>query len=61
MLTTSLQVVDFGYYDKQLKHWFDLFPRDQFLILKSEDFFKNPRATLNSTQDFIGTKHQTSV
>lgn len=48
------KVVDFGYYDKQLKHWFDLFPREQFLILKSEDFFKNPRATLNSTQDFIG-------
>jgi len=34
--------ITWGLYADQLKHWLSRFDRDQFLILRSEDFFKNP-------------------
>ncbi len=30
-------------YVEQMRVWFDYFPREQFLILKSEDYFANPQ------------------
>lgn len=42
-----------GIYVDQLKVWMDLFPREQFLILKSEDFYADPAASLAQTLEFM--------
>lgn len=42
-----------GTYIQQLPAWMDLFPKEQFLILKSEDLFANPRAIVEQTLDFL--------
>jgi len=42
-----------GAYIKQLKHWMEYFQRDQFLILGSEDFFNDPRASIKSILSFL--------
>jgi hypothetical protein len=49
---------DYGYlvrgiYVNQLKPWLDLFPREQMLILSSEDFFCNPATTVNQVFEFL--------
>ena len=41
-------------YVDQLKRWFDCFPRDRFLIIKSEDFYAEPLRILHQTQAFLG-------
>ena len=43
-----------GRYIEQLKAWMELFPREQFLILNSEEFYANPSATLSQTLTFLG-------
>ena len=43
-----------GKYYEQLAWWFEYFPRDQFCIIKSEDFFINPKETLKQIYDFLG-------
>lgn len=40
-------------YVEQLEQWMSIFPREQFLILKSEDLFKNPAATMNEVFEFL--------
>jgi hypothetical protein len=42
-----------GIYVEQLKRWMEWFPRERFLILKSEDFFSNPAQTLSEVLDFL--------
>lgn len=42
-----------GRYAEQLQRWFDHFPRERLLILKSEDFFHNPEAGVQRTLDFL--------
>lgn len=42
-----------GIYVDQLLHWFKIFPREQLLILKSEDLYQNPSATVNQVLDFL--------
>jgi hypothetical protein len=37
----------------QLQVWMSLFPREQFLILKSEDFYANPAAVLKEVYTFL--------
>ncbi len=37
-----------------LKRWFEYFPREQFLIIKSEDFFENPEKIIQETYQFLG-------
>jgi hypothetical protein len=41
-------------YIEQLPAWMDLFPREQFLILRSEDLYADPKATVKQTLDFLG-------
>ncbi|MCC3438022.1 MAG: sulfotransferase [Microcoleus sp. PH2017_40_RAT_O_B] len=36
-----------------LKQWMNLFPREQFLILQSEEFYANPAATLSQVFNFL--------
>lgn len=43
-----------GIYVDQLKVWFKLFPKNQVLIIKSEDFFTKTVSTLDSVYDFLG-------
>jgi hypothetical protein len=40
-------------YVDQLMSWSKLFPREQMLVLKSEDFFENPLETLKTAQRFL--------
>ncbi|MCW3992275.1 MAG: sulfotransferase domain-containing protein [Candidatus Bathyarchaeota archaeon] len=42
-----------GVYVDQLRRWMGLFPREQLLILKSEDFLADPQAELNRVTDFL--------
>jgi len=43
-----------GKYFEQLSAWFEIFPREQFCILKSEDFFEHPKEELKKVYDFLG-------
>lgn len=43
-----------GIYVDQLKTWFDAFPRQQMLVLRSEDFFADTAVTVRQVTDFIG-------
>jgi hypothetical protein len=44
---------DRGCYAEQLKRWFVYFKREQFLILKSEDFFDNPKKVTMQVCEFL--------
>ncbi|MHA2338401.1 MAG: sulfotransferase domain-containing protein [Candidatus Hodarchaeales archaeon] len=42
-----------GIYLNQIKNWMKVFPKEQILIIRSEDFYKNPRKILNLVCSFI--------
>lgn len=42
-----------GRYAEQLERWFALFPREQFLILKSEDLFLNAEEVTRQVYEFL--------
>ncbi len=42
-----------GIYVEKLKHWMNVFPRKQFLIIKSEDFFQNPSKNYTEILSFL--------
>jgi hypothetical protein len=42
-----------GIYVDQLRHWTKFFPREQMLVLKSENFFKSPQDVLKLALDFL--------
>src|SRR6266851_5277975 len=42
-----------GIYADQLEAWFKYFPREQMLILRSEDFFADPAPVCAQTLDFL--------
>jgi hypothetical protein len=48
-----------GIYVDQLKTWMSVFPREQFLILKSEEFYADPAATFNQVLAFLGLPETT--
>jgi len=43
-----------GIYADQLEEWFKHFPKNQMLIIKSEDFFTNTPRILSQVYDFLG-------
>lgn len=43
-----------GLYAERLKSWFDHYPKDQILILKSEDLYTDPRSVVDQTFRFLG-------
>jgi sulfotransferase family protein len=43
-----------GVYVDRLLRWSQFFPREQMLVLKSEDFFESPQETLKRAFDFLG-------
>ncbi len=42
-----------GIYIEQLQNWMSIFPKEQFLILKSEDLFSHPQETMNKVFQFL--------
>lgn len=42
-----------GLYVEQLKNWHQYFPKEQFLIIKSEVFYKDPEMVLNKVLKFL--------
>ncbi|GBC70058.1 hypothetical protein HRbin01_01766 [archaeon HR01] len=45
-----------GIYIKSLSRWFQFFPREQFLILKSENLFENPNNLMQRVFDFLNIR-----
>ncbi|MCC3425194.1 MAG: Wzt carbohydrate-binding domain-containing protein [Microcoleus sp. PH2017_01_SCD_O_A] len=45
-----------GIYVEQIKNWLDYFPREQLLIIKSEDFQKNPGDVFSEVLEFLDVK-----
>jgi hypothetical protein len=43
-----------GRYAEQLRRWFDHFPRDQFLVIRSEDLFDDPVRSFATIVEFLG-------
>ena len=43
-----------GQYAEQLERWFEHFPREQFLIMASEYFYKEPAAAMRRVYEHIG-------
>ncbi len=43
-----------GIYSDQLKRWLEHFPKEQILLLQSEDFFNNPEDNFLQTLHFLG-------
>lgn len=43
-----------GIYIDQLQNWMNYFPREQMLILKSEDLYSNPEEVVQQTLEFLG-------
>jgi hypothetical protein len=43
-----------GIYVEQLRTWMALFPREQFLILKSEEFYADPAGSVAQVLAFLG-------
>lgn len=46
-----------GIYVDQIKRWEHYFPKEQIMIIKSEDLFENPKKILNEVFQFIGVKN----
>jgi len=46
-----------GRYIDQILIWMKFFPKDQFLILRSEDLYSNPAAVLEGTFAFLHVPH----
>ncbi len=42
-----------GKYYEHLKNWMSIFPKKQLLIIKSEDFFYDPKNIFKHVQDFL--------
>jgi len=45
--------LDRSIYVDKIKHWMKIFPKNQFLILQSEPFFKNPDETYQKVLEFL--------
>jgi len=46
-----------GIYAYQLENWFKIFPREKFLIMKTEDLKKDPQKIVNKIYDFVDLPH----
>ncbi len=48
--------VDQGRYARGLHRWMDVYPSNQILVLRSEDFYADPAAVYQQTLDFLGLR-----
>jgi len=49
----SFSYLHSGKYYEHLKNWMEIFPKKQFLIIKSEDFYDHPKNIFKRVQDFL--------
>jgi len=57
--TSKYAIVQKGMYAKCLQQWFRYFPREQFLIIKSEDYLADPWSIIYECFEFVGLpKHE---
>ena len=47
---------DRGVYAPQLRRWLELFPREQLLVLRSEDFYSDPQQVFDEIVRFLGLR-----
>ena len=50
-----------GRYAEQLERWYAVYPRDRVLVLRFEDFVRDPLAGLNQVLAFLGLSPMTSL
>lgn len=43
-----------GLYADQLEHWYRCFPREQVMVIQSEQFYRDTRATVLAVTEFLG-------
>ena len=53
--------VERGFYGEQVERLLSLFPREQLLILRSDDLRHDPAATLDRVRSFLGVKGETAA
>jgi hypothetical protein len=46
--------LEHGIYVDKIKRWMDVFPKEQFLIIQSEELLKNPSKIYNDVLEFLG-------
>jgi len=46
--------ISHGMYTRQLKHWMQYFRRDQFFVIRSEDYFSDPIPLVVKAYEFLG-------
>ncbi len=50
-----------GHYADQLEAWFNAVGRDRFLVITSEDMYRDAAATFANVEDFLGLPHHPLV
>jgi hypothetical protein len=50
------EIIQKGVYIRQLLRWHHSFPKEQFLIIRSEDFFKYERQVISKVFEWLGVK-----
>ena len=55
-------IIGKSFYYSMIKYWFKFFPKEQFLFIKSEDYFTDSQNILNETYKFLNIgKHNTKI
>jgi len=50
-----------GEYVRQLERWFDVFPREQILVVRSEDLYERSAETLSRVADFLAINRDVTI
>jgi hypothetical protein len=50
-----------GDYARQLERWFSIFPRKQFLVIRSEDLYERSAETLTRVADFLAISRDVAI
>lgn len=53
--------IDQGRYSRGLRRWYNAFPTDQILVVRSEDLYDRPAATYGQVTNFLGLAPHTLV
>jgi hypothetical protein len=53
----SHQIIQRGIYVEQIKKWHKYFPKENLLIIQSEDYFADEAGVLKKIHDFVGVEH----
>lgn len=59
-LSHAAEMVSMGLYDVFVKDWLAVFPREQFLFIRTEDYQARPLETMRNITQFLGMGEMTS-